>query len=481
MPIQLFDTLSRTYKTLAPADGETFRFYCCGPTVYGAAHIGNFRTFVLQDILRRSLEADGWPTCHIRNITDVDDKTIRESQEEQKSLKEFTDFWRERFHQDCATLNLLSPHIEPSAVAHVNRQIELIRKLVENGHAYVENGSVYFSIQSFAGYGRLSHLAERELTTNRDESAHQHHDQDEYERETAADFALWKARKPEDGPNYWESPWGQGRPGWHIECSAMSMQYLGATLDLHSGGIDLIFPHHENEIAQSEAVTGKPFVNHWFHVAHLLVEDNKMSKSLGNLLTLDEITRKGFSGQEIRYVLLEGHYRHPLNFTWDSLKAARKALQRMARFDEALRSAAKIDKEATGCPDNKRLAGINHSFEKAWNALENDLNTPEALGQIFVALKRLQREIENGSLSSAQARNEWLGWRRMLFALGIQPERSREAPKPPQEVVEMADARWDAKKKKDFDTADQLRESIRAKGWQVKDRPDHYELAPADE
>ncbi len=480
MPIQLFDTLSRTYKTLTPADGETFRFYCCGPTVYGAAHIGNFRTFVLQDILRRSLEAEGWATRHTRNITDVDDKTIRESQEERKSLREFTEFWRERFHRDCAALNLLPPHVEPSAVAHVDRQIELIQKLIENGHAYVENGSVYFSIQSFPEYGRLSHLAERELTTDREGAQHQAHDQDEYERETAADFALWKARKPEDGPNYWESPWGEGRPGWHIECSAMSMQYLGATLDLHSGGIDLIFPHHENEIAQSEAVTGKAFASHWFHVAHLLVEDNKMSKSLGNLLTLDEIMEKGHTGQEIRYVLLEGHYRHPLNFTWGALKAARKALQRMARFDEALRRVAKVSDPDLGCPDSKRLHGVSHSFEKAWSALENDLNTPEALGQIFVALKRVQREIDNGSLGSERANHEWLGWRRMIYALGIRLEQP-EAPKPPEEIVKLADARWEAKKKRDFATADQLRETIRSRGWQVKDRPDHYELAPSEE
>ena len=254
MPLQLYDTFTRTVQPIIPHDGKTLRFYCCGPTVYGPAHIGNFRTFVMQDIFRRVVEADGTPTRHVRNITDVDDKTILKSQAEGCQLTNFTNKWRDRFHEDCSALGLLTPHVEPSAVAHIPEQIDLITKLIDKGHAYRNSdGSVYFDVRSFPTYGHLSRLADREITTNTIDREQD----DDYERNSAADFALWKASRSEDGPNWWRSPWGHGRPGWHIECSAMAMRHLGESFDLHSGGIDLVFPHHENEIAQSEAVTGK--------------------------------------------------------------------------------------------------------------------------------------------------------------------------------------------------------------------------------
>jgi cysteinyl-tRNA synthetase len=247
--IKLYDTLSRTERELAPEDGKVFRFYCCGPTVYGPAHIGNFRTFVVQDLFRRVLELTGVKTKHVRNLTDVDDKTIRQSQAEGKTLTEFTNFWTEKYHEDCKKLNILTPAVEPGAVEHIPQQIALIERLMEKGHAYrSEDGSVYFSVDSFPEYGKLAHLDRENLKAG----AGQAQLSDEYEKDSLADFALWKAWKQEDGDNYWQSPWGKGRPGWHIECSAMSMEYLGETLDLHSGGVDLIFPHHENEIAQSD-------------------------------------------------------------------------------------------------------------------------------------------------------------------------------------------------------------------------------------
>jgi cysteinyl-tRNA synthetase len=288
MGLSLFDTMTRVPVELVPMDGREFRFYCCGPTVYGPAHIGNFRTFVLQDVFRRVLELGGLKVKHVRNLTDVDDKTIRVSQEVGKSLTEFTAGWTEKFHADCRALHCLEPHVEPGAVDHIPQQIAMIATLERDGHAYkAADGSVYFRVASFPEYGRLSRLKERELRMGTSVA------DDEYERDTLADFALWKARKAEDGVNFWESPWGEGRPGWHLECSAMIREYLGDTIDLHSGGVDLVFPHHENEIAQSECCTGHEFCRHWFHVTHLLVDGAKMSKSLGNLYTLDELWRRG--------------------------------------------------------------------------------------------------------------------------------------------------------------------------------------------
>ena len=309
--MKLYDTMSRHVRELQPRDGDTFRFYCCGPTVYGPAHIGNFRTFVLQDVFRRTLESAGMKTQHVRNLTDVDDKTIRDSQADGKTLKEFTDHWRDRFHADCEKLNTLPPHTEPSAVEHIPHQISMIEDLMEKGHAYSsEDGSVYYKVTSFNGYGRLSKLDQRELR----EGASGAVSDDEYEKDSVADFALWKGRRDEDGANHWPSPWGEGRPGWHLECSAMCREYLGDTFDLHSGGVDLIFPHHENEIAQSEACTGHHMADHWFHLTHLLVDGGKMSKSVGNFYTLDQLETAGFTANELRYVLISAHYRQPLEF-----------------------------------------------------------------------------------------------------------------------------------------------------------------------
>ncbi|MGB0416251.1 MAG: cysteine--tRNA ligase, partial [Coraliomargarita sp.] len=286
MSVQLYDTHSRSVQALTPESGKPLRFYCCGPTVYGPAHIGNFRTFLIQDTLRRVLEVDGTPVKHVRNITDVDDKTIRQSQAEGMTLEAFTAKWTEKFHADCSALNMLAPSIEPSAVAHIPEQIALVETLVEKGHAYAtEDGSVYFRVSSYDDYGSLSKLKQRELKTQSENSAGEVNDADEYDRESVTDFALWKGRKPEDGENYWPSPWGEGRPGWHLECSAMvDTAFDGETIELHGGGIDLCFPHHENEIAQSECAHGQCFCKHWFHSAHLMVEGEKMSKSLGNVV-----------------------------------------------------------------------------------------------------------------------------------------------------------------------------------------------------
>ena len=463
--LKLHDTLSRTDREVKPLDGKTLRFYCCGPTVYGPAHIGNFRTFVAQDVMRRAVEASGTPTLHVRNITDVDDKTIRDSQKAGQSLIDFTRGWTEKFHSDCASLNLLPPTVEPSAVAHIPHQIAMIEKLVAKGHAYAAaDGSVYFRVSSFKDYGRLSHLEDRELRLGASEAASAT-DSDEYTKDSLTDFALWKARKPEDGSNYWPSPWGEGRPGWHLECSAMILEYLGEDFDLHSGGVDLIFPHHENEIAQSCCSTHGHFAHHWMHVAHLMVDGGKMSKSLGNLYTLADLQQRGYTAAEVRYVLISGHYRAPLNFTFHSLDSARQALQKLAKADKALSLLTSHLSPSSPGP-----------FAEAWDTLLNDLNVPGALGGIFSVLNKLKP----AAISADEATSARNGLHFMLSALGLvlPPVLEEATADVPADIQALAQQRWDAKQAKDWATADVLRKELEAAGWLIKDGKEGFIVVP---
>jgi cysteinyl-tRNA synthetase len=473
MSLSLYDTFSREVRSLQPLDGETLRFYCCGPTVYGPAHIGNFRTFVMQDVFRRVVEASGSATRHVRNITDVDDKTIRQSQEENRALSEFTSEWTARFHKDCDALGILPPHVEPSAVEHLPEQIDLISQLIGKGHAYrTDDGSVYFDVNSFPAYGKLSRLAEREITTgeiDREQS-------DEYDRASAADFALWKAARPEDGPNHWQSPWGQGRPGWHIECSAMAMKHLGESFDLHSGGVDLVFPHHENEIAQSEAATGKTFAHHWLHIAHLTVEGRKMSKSLGNLYTLEDLAERGHTPMELRYVLISGSYRQPLNFTFDSLAAAKKSLTRLGNWQHRLGGDTEIH------PPGKGDFG---PFAPVLEALLNDLNTPEAIGRLHSIGRKVMAMANAEELSPAETKAASEGLSLVLRCLGLVLPNPENAPatnidEPPASVNKLASERLEARQNRNWETADQLRDQILEAGWTVLDNPDGFSLEPLE-
>jgi cysteinyl-tRNA synthetase len=470
----LHDTLTRTDLPVTAADGKTLRFYGCGPTVYGPAHIGNFRTFVVQDVFRRVVELTGLGTLHVRNITDVDDKTIRDSIKAGQTLTEFTQYWAKQFHADCAALNLLPPHVEPKATEHIPHQIKMIEDLIYRGHAYkAGDGSVYFRVASFAEYGRLSHLEDRELRMGATVAAN---DSDEYSKDALADFALWKAHKPEDGDNAWDSPWGKGRPGWHLECSAMALEYLGVDFDLHTGGIDLIFPHHENEIAQSCCATGGHFARHWMHIAHLMVDGGKMSKSLGNLYTLDDLKHRGFSAAEVRYTLLSGHYRGPLNFTLHSLDAARAALQKIARFMRGLESVAMIDDPAARISFNLEQSMTGPGiFENAWKALLSDLNVPEALGCIFGVINKTKP----AELSVDQARDAYASLMYMKEALGIEfPSVKYDASEIPDDVTQFAEQRWTAKNAKDWATADELRKKLELLGWIIKDSKDGYQIVP---
>jgi len=460
--VKLHDTLTRSKRELKPIDGETFRFYCCGPTVYGPAHIGNFRTFVMNDVFRRVLETGGMKTRHVRNITDVDDKTIRDSQAAGQTLKEFTDQWTEKFHTDCAALGCLEPHVEPSAVEHIPQQITMIEQLVENGNAYVsEDGSVYFQVSSFPDYGKLSRLDTRELDLGKTQN--QRADADEYDKDSIADFVLWKSRKDEDGENYWDSPWGEGRPGWHIECSAMSKEHLGIDFDLHSGGEDLIFPHHENEIAQSKCADGGNFAAHWFHSTHLLVDGKKMSKTIGNLYTLHDLAEKGHTTMEVRYVLISGHYRKQLNFTLDSLHAAKEALQKLAKGRAILATTV----GETEPPASDLTKSI---FSPAWESLNNDLNTPAALGHLFSGLKAAQK------LEGEDAANNLAAFDTILTSLGLELPAEEATSDIPANIQDLAERRWQAKQDKDWAASDQLRDELTALGWTIKDNPDGYEI-----
>ncbi|HKI68123.1 MAG TPA: cysteine--tRNA ligase, partial [Verrucomicrobiae bacterium] len=398
MGLKLFNTLSRSVQEFTPLDpaAKAVGMYCCGPTVYDFAHIGNWRTFVFADLVRRYLEFQGYEVTHVMNITDVEDKIIKRVRETATSLRDFTAKYEAAFFEDLQTLNCLPPHHKPHATDNLAEIISLIEKLVQRGLAYqAADGSVYFSIKKYRGcgctYGQLLKLNFDELRVG------ERVRNDEYAKESVADFALWKARVPEDGNVFWHSSWGEGRPGWHIECSAMSMKILGPGFDLHLGGEDLIFPHHEDEIAQSEGATGQPFVKHWLHGAHLLVEGKKMSKSLGNFFTLRDLLAKGFTGREIRYLLLTAHYRETFNFTLDGLQGARAAL---GRIDECLN---KLRERAAGILPAEQLkpspVADKPNTENADGpplpefsaALDDDLNISAAWGAVFEWVRETNR------------------------------------------------------------------------------------------
>ncbi len=454
MPIRLHESLSRSVRELKPAQPDgVFRFYNCGPTVYAPSHIGNFRSFVVNDVIRRLLELEFGPgkVKHVRNLTDVDDKTIKRAQDEKRPLAEVTKQWTDKFQSDCAALNCLPPHEEPTATGHIKEQVDMIEVLMKKGNAYrAADGSVYFKVSSFDDYGKLSRVKERELQVG-PANAHKSQAVDADEKEDATDFALWKAYKAEDGDNSWDSPWGRGRPGWHIECSAMSKKHLGETIDLHTGGVDLLFPHHENEIAQSQCCNGTLFAHHWYHSEHLLVDGKKMSKSLGNLYTLDDLKAKGFSPMALRYALLASHPRKQQNFTLDSLHAAESALGTLRSYRATLPA-----------------AGIAHdAFGPVLTALQDDLNTPGALGALFTIVNRKAGEVDAASFDRA------------MFALGL--DLAAAAPiqaTVPDSIVALATRRWAAKQAKDWAGADALRKELTTAGWNMKDAKDGYTLEP---
>ncbi|HEY8901831.1 MAG TPA: cysteine--tRNA ligase [Chthoniobacterales bacterium] len=451
MALQFFNTLTRQVEPFAPREEGRVSLYTCGPTVYNYAHIGNFRAYAFEDLLQRHLEFRGYAVTRVMNLTDVDDKTIRGCRAAAVPLAEFTQPFKQAFFADLETLRIRKAHHFPEATAanHIARMIAMIGTLIERGHAYrAEDGSVYFRIASFPAYGRLAHLNLDELRPGARVAA------DEYEKENIGDFALWKAWDEADGDVAWDSPWGRGRPGWHIECSAMATGILGPQIDIHCGGEDNIFPHHEAEIAQTECVTGEPFVRLWMHCKHLLVDNQKMSKSAGNFYTLRDLLEKGRTGREVRYALLSVKYREPLNFTFEGLDAARSALARLDEWSRRLDEAAGPSAEP-----------VDLDLEAFGTALDDDLNISAALGAVFEIIRETNKRLDAGTLTPGQART-LANWRdQVQTVLALEP---KVAAIPP-EVEALLAERAAARTAKNFAESDRLRDAIAALGWTVKD------------
>ena len=468
MPVRLFNTRTREIEEFRPLDpaGRRVKLYTCGPTVYNYAHIGNFRAYVFEDLLQRHLEARGFDVERVMNLTDVDDKTIRGCRHLGVRLADFTRKFKDAFFEDLGTLRIKRAQHFPAATDYVAQMIEMIRVLEEKGIAYqAEDKSVYFRLSKFPEYGSLAHLNLDELRPSGRIS------NDEYEKESIGDFALWKAWDENDGDVKWDSPWGPGRPGWHIECSAMATALLGPEIDIHCGGVDNIFPHHEAEIAQSECVTGKKFVRHWLHCAHLMVDGQKMAKSAGNFYTLRDLLEKGWTGREVRYALITVNYRLPLNFTFDGLAAARSALGRIDEWVERMRNAE------CGAPNDATTPGtaaFATAVEEFFAALDDDLNISGAMGKLFDLIRDTNRALDSGAIKPGAATVLLQGWQRINSVLAFE----REAATIPAGVAALIEERQAARANKQWAESDRLRDAIAALGWVVKDTKDGQKLSP---
>ena len=460
--VQFYNSLTRRKEPFQAMDGRQARMYTCGPTVYNFAHIGNFRAYTFEDILRRTLRYAGYDVRQVMNLTDVDDKTIRGARQAGVSLKTFTQPFVDAFYADLRTLNIEPAETYPAATDHVPEMIALIQRLFANGMAYKsEDGSVYFKVSAFPSYGKLAHLDLSGLRAGARVA------QDEYEKESVGDFALWKGWDENDGDVVWDSPWGRGRPGWHIECSAMATKYLGETFDVHTGGIDNLFPHHENEIAQSEGASGKPFAHVWMHCAHLRVNGEKMSKSLGNFFTLRDLLARGYAGRELRYVLINGHYRQPLNFTFDAVEAARTSLARVDGFVDRIAESAQGAAPAPALPG--WAAEIKRQFD---SALFDDLNVPEALAALFALVREGNTAVQNGGLAAPDAAAVLTLVSDFDRVLGVISFGRRDTHALPAEVTRLLDARLTARQTKSWKESDRLRDELARMGWEVRDGKD---------
>ncbi len=455
--LRLRNTLTRAKEEFTPLEDNTVRMYACGPTVYDYGHIGNFRTFVSVDVLRRYLKYLGYSLRHVMNITDIEDKIIRDMRKAGKSLAEFTTFYIEEFFRDLDQLNIERPEIIPRATDHIPEMVDIMNNLKANGHTYESDGSLYFSIATLPGYGKLSGL---KLEGNQSGARV---DVDEYEKDDARDFVLWKAPKEEDEPR-WETPFGVGRPGWHLECSAMSMKYLGQSFDIHCGGVDLIFPHHENEIAQSEGATGKPFVKNWFHVEFLLVEGEKMSKSKGNYYTVRDLIEKGYSPAAIRYLLVSVPYSTQLNFTLDGLRGAETAIEKLKNFRRRVKEFS--GKAGTHEEVQATLHRTQEDFETAMN---DDLNTASALAALFDFRRDINTAIDAGKFGEGDKTATLALLEKLDAVFGVLGEDQEETLDT--EIEGLIQARNEARKNRDFARADEIRGDLAARGIILEDTP----------
>ncbi len=457
MNIKFYNTLSRKKEIFNPIKPGEVSMYTCGPTVYSRSHIGNFRTFLFEDILKRVFLIVGYKVRHIMNITDVDDKMIKKANDENKTLTEISLKYTAEFIEDAAILKILPADELPLATDNIQEMISMITALIKNGNAYLtENGSVFFSIESYKDYGKLAHLDLKGLKQTDRVAA------DEYTKDHPQDFALWKAWKEEDGDVSWDSPWGKGRPGWHMECSAMSTKYLGNHFDIHCGGVDNIFPHHENEIAQSCAALNSEFVNLWMHSEHLIMADEKMSKSLGNIKTIPELLADGYTAESLRFALISSHYRSKLAFSHIKLEEAKKSVHRINELFQKLNK--KVD-VGNSLPDE---------YEEFIEILCDDLNTPKALGVLFNYVRKLNHKIDNDILSKNEAT---MGLSFLIKADEILSLLIKQTDIP-DKIAQLVAKRESARKEKNWKLSDHLREEIKQKGWKVEDLPEGTKCYP---
>jgi len=455
--IRFFNSLTREKEKFVPLEKGKVKMYTCGLTVYDYGHVGNFRAFIFEDILRRWLEYRGFKVTQVMNLTDVDDKAIKASRKNGVPLKEYTERYARAFFEDVAKLNIEKAEYYPKATEHIPEMVALITKLMEKGYAYKgEDGSIYYDISKFKDYGKLANIKVENLKLGARVKV------DEYAKEQAQDFALWKVWSEEDEDVFWEAPFGKGRPGWHIECSAMSMKYLGETLDIHCGGVDNLFPHHENEIAQSEAATGKKFVNYWLHNEHLLIEGKRMAKSLGNYYTVRDLIAKGYDAKAIRYLLLATHYRQQVNFTFEGLEAAKNTLDRLTNFVHRLLDA---DGKGSGEQLEPLIHRVQNGFEEA---MDDDLNISVALAALFDFVRDVNNLIDGNMLNKDEAREVHRLMLKFDKVLGVIGEIKKEE-KLPKEVEELILKREEARKAKDWKTADEIRQQLKAMGILVED------------
>jgi cysteinyl-tRNA synthetase len=455
--ICFFNTLTRRKEVFTPIEPGKVGLYTCGPTVYGYAHIGNFRAFIFEDLLKRWLEYRGFKVTHVMNITNVDDKTIRDSQKHGIPLKKYTEQYTQAFFEDIQALNIKPADVYPRATEHIAEMTALIKTLMQKGYAYRgEDGSIYYAISKFPDYGKLSHINVQALIAGARVKS------DEYAKEEAQDFALWKAWTPEDGEVFWETELGKGRPGWHIECSAMSMRYLGETFDVHCGGVDNMFPHHENEIAQSEAATGKPFVRYWLHNEHLLVEGKKMAKRFGNFYTLRDLLAKGHDPMAIRFLLLSTHYRQQSNFTFEGLEAAHATVLRLRNFVRRL-----LDAEGAG--SGGKIAELTAQVQAGFGgAMDDDLNVSVALAALFDFVRDVNNLLDTNKVSRAEAEavvELMAGFDGVLGVVG-KVETEETLPKQAEALIKM---REEARKRRDWKRADEIRVQLKELGVVVED------------
>ncbi|MDO8727623.1 MAG: cysteine--tRNA ligase [Candidatus Methanoperedens sp.] len=454
MVLKLYNTLSGEKEVFVPLKDKFAGVYSCGPTVYGFAHIGNLRAYVFADMLRRYLEFKGHIVRQVMNLTDLDDKTIRASKEQGMSLREYTDKFIRFFFEDIDLLRIKKADIYPRVTEHISEMVSMIKILLDKGYAYRKDGSIYFKVSEFRDYGKLAKIDPSQIKPGATVEA------DEYEKEDVRDFALWKGKK--EGEPFWATDIGEGRPGWHIECSAMSTRYLGNTIDIHTGGVDNIFPHHQNEIAQSEAATGKKFVLYWMHCEHLLVDNKKMSKSLGNIINLREVLNRGYKTEVLRYLFVSSHYRSKLNFTWESISHASNTLDRLNQFVERLR-----DYRSETRDSEETALLIRKTAEKFESEMDNDLNSPGAFAAIFELVGRINPVLEDGSLSAGDAKQVFelmLKFDAISSILTLKEKAELSG-----KIETLITEREKARKRKDFKLADEIRKRLEDNGIVLED------------